>query len=170
MNSSMYLEAHEVLCCFFAAFDKRDWPSMSACLAPEIFIDYSSSGREAPGMMTGEEFVRRRASAVDNLTKQHSFSNLCVTKNLEEENVAASCNYLILRFDLRNPKQEENFYHSCGEYLFEMVVLSNKLKISSIKQLKLQSWGNISLHGGTSAHVTDLVAGRSPQDRSPGAR
>lgn len=149
MQSHMFMGAHEVLCQFFSAFDKRNWVSMIDCLASEIFIDYSSSGREAPGVMTGEEFVERRATAIDNLTKQHSFSNLLIHSDADNQRIQASCNYLILRFDLSSSKQDENFFHSCGEYVFEMVESGEKLKISSIKQFKLQSWGNKNLHGGS---------------------
>ncbi|MHC8304841.1 nuclear transport factor 2 family protein [Pseudomonas sp. PB3P13] len=149
MHSPVFMGVHEVLCRFFAAFDKRNWTSMNDCLASEVFIDYSSSGREAPGIMSGEEFVQRRATALDNLTKQHSFSNLYINCDADVQSVRASCNYLILRFDLRNPKQDENFFHSCGEYVFELDKFGDEWKITSIKQLKLQSWGNIHLHGGT---------------------
>ena len=48
---------------FFLAFDERDWAAMEKCLAPEVFIDYSSSGREQARVMSGVEFVQRRRDA-----------------------------------------------------------------------------------------------------------
>ena len=155
MDSTIYVEVHTTLCRFFAAFDKRDWASMGNCLASEIFIDYSSSGRESPVTMTGEAFVSKRKSAVDNLTKQHSFSNLYISEQTDEAGIFASCNYLILRFDLSNPNRTDNFFHSCGQYEFTFEQHADDLKISSIKQLMLQSWGNKGLHGGSKAVSVD---------------
>ena len=155
MDSTLYFGVHTTLCRFFAAFDKRDWASMGNCLTPEIFIDYSSSGRESAVTMTGEAFVNNRKSAVDNLTKQHSFSNLYIRGHADEAGIFASCNYLILRFDLSNPSQSDNFFHSCGQYEFTLEQHADDLKISSIKQLKLQSWGNESLRGGSKAANVD---------------
>jgi hypothetical protein len=60
-----HIAINDVLCRFFAAFDERDWTAMANCLAPEVFIDYSSSGREPPSVMSGSEFVQRRRDAVD---------------------------------------------------------------------------------------------------------
>jgi hypothetical protein len=149
MDGSIFLETHATLCRFFSAFDKRDWASLGGCLAPEVFIDYSSSGRELPAIMTSDDFVSKRKGASDTLTKQHSFSNLQIAKSVENSELFVSCNYLILRFDLGNPNQTDNFFHSCGHYEFKLERDTTELKISSIKQLKLQSWGNKSLHAGS---------------------
>jgi hypothetical protein len=151
MNNNDFSAVHTTLCRFFAAFDKRDWASMIDCLADEVFVDYSSSGREAPTKMKGEAFVSRRKMAIDNLSKQHSFSNLFVQRDPDKSALTASCNYLILRFDLSNADQHTNFFHSCGQYEFEMVSIEKGCKISSIRQFKLQSWGDEKLHGGLSA-------------------
>ncbi|RRV10069.1 hypothetical protein EGJ27_00105 [Pseudomonas sp. v388] len=95
MNSQVFVAVHALLCRFFAAFDKRDWEAMSGCLAGKVFVDYLSSGREPPGFMTREAFVTNRMTAVDNLKKQHSFSNLVVKDSSNDHRVGASCNYLI---------------------------------------------------------------------------
>ncbi|MEE4622393.1 hypothetical protein V2L00_01615 [Pseudomonas alliivorans] len=141
-----YFVAHDLLCRFFASFDKRDWIGMRSVLAPEIFVDYSSSGRETARKIAAEEFVNARANAKDGLTKQHNFSNLSVVESTAEK-LVVSCHYLILRFDLLSTDQQINFYHSCGEYVFELVPFERQYRIASIKQAMLQSWGNASLHG-----------------------
>jgi hypothetical protein len=120
---------------------------MEKCLAPEVFIDYSSSGREQPSVMSGAEFVQRRRDAVDTLAKHHSFSNLLLSK--EEDGVRGRCNYLILRFDRDFKGEGEDFYHSCGAYEFLFGKASDSWKITSITQRALRSWGNRQLHGGT---------------------
>ena len=74
-----HIAINDVLCRFFLAFDERDWTAMEDCLATEVFIDYSSSGREQPSVMSSTEFVKRRQDAVDTLAKHHSFSNLLST-------------------------------------------------------------------------------------------
>lgn len=138
---------HDVLCRFFLAFDERDWLGMEGCLAPAVFIDYSSSGREQPSTMSGVDFVQRRRNAVDTLAKHHSFSNLLLTK--DAEGVRGRCNYLILRFDRDAGREGEDFYHSCGAYEFRFAKIQNSWKIASITQRALRSWGNSQLHGGT---------------------
>lgn len=142
-----HIAINDVLCRFFAAFDERDWTAMDSCLAPEVFIDYSSSGREQPRAMSGSEFVQRRRDAVDSLAKHHSFSNLLLSR--EADTVRGRCNYLILRFDRDFRGPGENFYHSCGAYEFLFSKAHGPWKITSIVQRALQSWGNSQLHGGT---------------------
>ena len=58
-----HIAINDILCRFFLAFDERDWTAMEKCLAPEVFIDYSSSGREQARVMSGVEFVQRRRDA-----------------------------------------------------------------------------------------------------------
>jgi hypothetical protein len=142
-----HIAINDVLCRFFAAFDERDWTAMDSCLAPEVFIDYSSSGREQPRVMSGSEFVQRRRDTVDTLAKHHSFSNLLLSR--EADTVRGRCKYLILRFDRDFRGPGENFYHSCGAYEFLFSKAHGPWKITSIVQRALQSWGNSQLHGGT---------------------
>ncbi|WP_019342261.1 nuclear transport factor 2 family protein, partial [Stutzerimonas stutzeri] len=134
------MQINDVLCRFFLTFDIRDWPAMAECLAPQIAIDYSSSGREQPTTMTGPNFVSRRQNAVDTLAKHHSFSNLLITPGADEHVVSARCNYLILRFDPAG--SDEDFYHSCGSYEFGFEGIDGDWRITSIKQNALRSWGN----------------------------
>jgi hypothetical protein len=138
---------NDLLCRFFLAFDERDWMAMDNCPAPEVFIDYSSSGREQPGAMTSAEFVQRRRDAVDTLAKHHSFSNLLLSE--QADGARGRCNYLILRFDRDFRGEGEDFYHSCGAYEFVFGKVHSSWKISSITQKALRSWGNRQLHGGT---------------------
>jgi 3-phenylpropionate/cinnamic acid dioxygenase small subunit len=147
LTSPDHIAINDILCHFFLAFDERDWAAMEECLASEVFIDYSSSGREQPGTMSGIEFVQRRRNAVDNLAKHHSFSNLLLAK--EEDGVRGQCNYLILRFDCDFKGEGEDFYHSCGAYEFLFSKAQGSWKITSITQRALRSWGNRQLHAGT---------------------
>jgi hypothetical protein len=142
-----HIAINDVLCRFFLAFDERDWTAMEGCLAPEVFIDYASSGREQPSTMSGAEFVQRRRDAVDTLSKHHSFSNLLLTK--QKDGVRGRCNYLILRFDHAPTDASEDFYHSCGAYEFLFGKAEGTWKITSITQQALRSWGNRQLHGGS---------------------
>lgn len=148
VDPSVFIQINDLLCRFFLSFDRRDWPAMVECLAPQVAVDYSSSGREQPTTMTGQDFVSRRQSAVDTLAKHHSFSNLLVTTGADEHVVSARCNYLILRFDTAG--SDEDFFHSCGSYAFGFECMDGIWAISSIKQDALRSWGNASLHGGSS--------------------
>jgi len=151
VSPSDFFAINDVLCRFFLSFDRRDWALMSNCLSSLVFIDYTSSGREKPSTMSGMDFVRRRENAVDNLAKHHSFSNLLVAYEQDEDTVSARCNYLILRFaDCQSADiAGDNFFHSCGDYEFLLSRADEHWKIKSITQHALQSWGNRSLHGGS---------------------
>ena len=152
-----HIAINDLLCCFFLAFDERDWTAMERCLAPEVFIDYASSGREQPSTMSSAEFVQRRRNAIDTLSKHHSFSNLLLTK--EERGVRGRCNYLILRFDRAFMGDGDDFYHSCGAYEFLFGKAEGAWKITNITQRALQSWGNRQLHAGTrKGEARDLKA------------
>jgi hypothetical protein len=130
---------------FFLAFDEKDWNTMETLLAPQIFVNYSSSGREQPSTMSGSAFVERRRRAVDDLAKQHSFSNLLLSQ--DGPTVNGRCNYLILRFAKSKPSSSEDFYHSCGSYIFGFQQDDDRWQIKSVSQHLLRSWGNSSLHG-----------------------
>ena len=152
-----HVAINDLLCRFFLAFDERDWAAMESCLAPEVFIDYATSGREQPSTMSSAGFVQRRRNAIDTLSKHHSFSNLLLTK--EEGGVRGRCNYLILRFDRAFTGEGEDFYHSCGAYEFLFGRAEGAWKITSITQRALQSWGNRQLHVGTrKAEAQDIKA------------
>lgn len=140
------LAIHDLLCRFFAAFDERDWDAMVEALEPEIFVDYSSSGREQPRRMPAAEFVERRRGAVDDLVKQHGFSNLLLTD--EPDGPKGRCHYLILRF-ARGPVEGEGFYHSCGSYEFKFAGAGDRFRIAAIRQMTLRSWGDRELHTGS---------------------
>jgi hypothetical protein len=142
-----HIAINDILCRFFLAFDERDWATMSDCLAPEVFVDYSSSGREQPGPLARAAFVERRRGAVDTLAKHHSFSNLLLSR--DGDGVYGRCNYLILRFDRGSHGEGEDFYHSCGAYDFRFGRFDGSWKMSSITQRALRSWGNRDLHGGS---------------------
>lgn len=148
VDPTVFMQINDRLCRFFLSFDNRDWPAMVECLAPQIAVDYSSSGREQPTTMSGPDFVSRRQSAVDRLAKHHSFSNLLITGGVDERVVSARCNYLILRFDPAG--SDKDFFHSCGSYEFGFEDMEGDWRITSIKQNTLRSWGNASLHGGSS--------------------
>lgn len=152
VEPAILFQINNLLCRFFLSFDQRDWTTMEACLAPRVSIDYASSGREPPSTMSGADFVARRRSAVDQLTKQHGFSNLLVTRTSNARVLSARCHYLILRFDLSHEHSEaqDNFFHSCGSYRFELHELEGGWKIAAITQDLLQGWGNRALHGGSS--------------------
>lgn len=150
MNAQMFYEINNLLCSFFAAFDKREWSLMSTCLAPQVFIDYASSGRDHPELIDKHEFIRRRSDSPDKLSKQHSFSNLHIAGESEDPSITASCNYLILRF-ATNPATGDDFYHSCGQYRFQLKRHGHEWVIAAILQSQLRSWGNPTLHTPTSA-------------------
>lgn len=141
-------EISNLLSRFFLAFDERDWGAMISTLADRIFVDYASSGREPPTNMSGAAFVDRRRGAVDTLSKMHSFSNLLLSR--DGQSVRGRCNYLILRF-ANTPSQEgDDFYHSCGSYVFGFAKSGERWQINAITQQALRSWGNSRLHGSRS--------------------
>jgi len=140
-------DIHDLLCRFFLAFDERDWTAMEGTLADRLAIDYASSGREPPTEMSGAAFVSRRRDAVDELSKQHSFSNLLLTT--ASGRLKARCNYLILRFAKGGVTAGEDFFHSCGAYEFDFIREGKALKICAITQRALRNWGNRQLHGGS---------------------
>lgn len=142
-----FMAINDSLSRFFLAFDQRDWPAMTDCLAAKVHIDYASSGREQPSLMSNQDFVQRRKDAVDSLNKHHSFSNLLLEKTAKGIN--ARCNYLILRFADQVSEAADDFYHSCGAYEFVFQDVDGQLKIASITQRALRSWGNRELHGGS---------------------
>ncbi|WP_244640137.1 nuclear transport factor 2 family protein, partial [Aureimonas glaciei] len=124
-------------------------------LAEKVSVDYYSSGREAPVTMLGTEFVERRKGAVDSLSKQHSFSNLMLSR--AGDGIGGRCNYVILRF-AEGASGGKDFYHSCGSYEFRFSPAEGSWRIASITQRTLWSWGNRHLHGGSRKSQTALGA------------
>ena len=58
--------------------DRKDYVKLRKILNPRIHVDYSSFRAETPGIISSEEFVNSRQSALANLDTQHLFSNLAV--------------------------------------------------------------------------------------------
>lgn len=137
-----WFEVHELLCRFFAAFDRADWDAMRACLADEVFTDYSSFRGTPPALVSREDYVASRRRALEMLDTQHNFSNLMVEPS--ERGATARCNYVVHRF----AKGSRAFFHSYGAYVFEATKDGGRWRIVSIEQRHLRSDGDPSLHGG----------------------
>lgn len=140
-----HLVVHALLCRFFLAFDERDWPAMLACLCPEVRVDYSSSGREAPAVMAAQDFVAARQRQKDTLLKQHNFSNLAVRR--VNDALEARCNYQIFRF--QPPEDGEATLHSFGRYHFRLQQDAGQWRIAGITQHLKRSVGDRALHAGS---------------------
>ena len=120
---------------------------MRRCLQEKIFCDYSSFRNEKPGKILCNDYVAKRKSALADLKTQHNLFNVSIQYSA---NLAKStCNYAIYRFHPKFAGAKKHFFHSYGQYSFELKRNRRQWKISSITQTLLVNEGNPELHGAT---------------------
>ena len=139
-------DIQEILFRFMRSFDTKDWDSMAACLDDRIYCDYSDLRHDQPGYVLRDQYVKQRKDAHSLLKTQHNLFNLSI-ENIENK-ASVLCNYCIYRFDNQLSSAEENYFHSYGQYLFDLHWDDRDWKIISITQKLLMNQGNQKLHKG----------------------
>ena len=104
---------------------------------------------EPPGWMLPGQYVKQRKDAHSFLKTQHNLFNLSVTHI--DNKASVICNYCIYRFDTQFLGADENYFHSYGQYLFNLEYNGVDWKITSITQKLLINQGNPKLHAGSPA-------------------
>jgi hypothetical protein len=136
---------------FCRAFDQRDWMALRRCLAPNLFVDYSSFRGTLPTRMTADEFVALRQTALEGLVTQHLSVNHLVAFTDRE----ARCRFDFMIHRWPHNADDSRFFHTFGYY--EIILgLAERAPygwaIDSITQQALRSEGSPELHG---AHRRD---------------
>ena len=160
MSAHQPLAIHDLLTRFFQAFDEKDWSMMRECLCDEVFTDYLSFRDRPAALISSDRYVELRRSALQSLDMQHNFLNLRVECDPDAQTAVARCNYLILRFQPSSDEGRDDFFHSCGHYVFGLAVVGRAWKICRITQHLLRNSGNREIHGATSTRVP-VVGGRA---------
>ena len=149
----------DLLSRFFQSFDDHDWSMMRSCLCDEVHVDYSSFRNVSPSTLQGDHYVEQRRVALQTLDMQHNFLNLRIVLQEETKNTAeARCNFIIHRFHLTFDGVNDHFFHSYGNYFFELVKVSDTIsgrsewRIAKIHQNLLRNHGNREIHGATRTH------------------
>jgi hypothetical protein len=126
---------------FANAFDLRDWNVLRACLAPEVFVDYSAFRGDPPATITAESYVAARISALAALRTQHLSTNHQVT--LSGDRAECFSAFLIHRI---SPASGEAF-DTAGHYWHGCARTPDGWRIDRIRQTVLWTRGNPEIHG-----------------------
>jgi hypothetical protein len=137
------LDLSDLLSRFFQAFDDKNWPMMRECLCDEVFTDYSAFRGVPAAMLSADDYVEQRRTALQALDMQHNFLNLRIEVDDGTDTATARCNYIVLRFH----SLYDGYYHSQGHYLFGFARRGGVWKISRIAQHLLRSQGDPEIHG-----------------------
>ncbi len=129
---------------FAESFDNKDWATMKACLANEVYVDYSSFRKTEPATISSSEYVELRKKGLSGLTTNHTYSNYNII--IEGNTAHCECDFMIQRFT----GDRSNFFHSYGIYIFELVFKGNNWLISKITQTVDHNEGNPGIHGAFS--------------------
>jgi hypothetical protein len=153
------LAISDLLSRFFQSFDDHDWSMMRSCLCDEVDTDYSSFRNVPASTIQGDHYVEQRRVALQNLDMQHNFLNLRIALQDEAQSTAeARCNYIIHRFYPTFDGTNDHFFHSYGNYIFELLKVDNEIsgnsewRIGKINQNLLRNYGNREIHGATRTH------------------
>jgi hypothetical protein len=153
------LAISDLLSRFFQSFDDHDWSMMRSCLCDEVHTDYSSFRNVPASTITGDHYVEQRRVALHTLDMQHNFLNLRIVLQDETKSAAeARCNYIIHRFHPTFDGTNDHFFHSYGNYVFELLKVDNEIssnaewRIAKITQNLLRNYGNREIHGATRTH------------------
>ena len=126
---------------FANAFDLRDWDALRACLAAEIFVDYSAFRGEPPATVTADSYVAARASALSALKTQHLSTNHQVT--LAGDRAECFSAFLIHRIAPANG----DFLDTAGHYWHGCARTPDGWRIDRIRQTVLWTRGTPEIHG-----------------------
>ena len=150
------LAINDLLSRFFQSFDEHDWSMMRSCLCDEVYTDYSSFRNVPASTIKGDHYVEQRRVALQTLDMQHNFLNLRIVLQDEARSTAeARCNYIIHRFHPTFDGTNNHFFHSYGNYLFELLKVDDTIsgnsawRIAKITQNLLRNFGNKEIHGAT---------------------
>ncbi|MFK7907829.1 MAG: nuclear transport factor 2 family protein [Chitinophagales bacterium] len=126
---------------FATSFDTKNWTLMKACLADEIYTDYSSFRKTKPAIIKSTDYIALRKIGLENLRTHHSYADYEIEVNGEE--IFCNCSFEIQRFSTLT----NDFYHSYGKYEFELEEIGGEWKIVKIKQIVERNEGNPQIHG-----------------------
>jgi len=130
------------------SFDEKNFESMRNCLCQEIFLNYSSFRNEVPTTYTSTEYCEKRRESLAPLITQHNLNNLIIKINDNNLSANITCNFTIYRFLSEYNGDKSEFFHSYGQYEFEVKFHEKKWKISSIIQKIIMNEGNKNIHSG----------------------
>ena len=126
---------------FANAFDLQDWSALRACLAVEVFVDYSAFRGEPPGTVTAEAYVAARVSALTALKTQHLSTNHQVT--LAGDRAECFSAFVIHRI----APASGDFLDTAGHYRHGCARTPDGWRIDRIRQTVLWTRGNPAIHG-----------------------
>ncbi|PYK55242.1 MAG: hypothetical protein DME48_05235 [Verrucomicrobia bacterium] len=131
---------------FCRAFDQRDWTALRRCLAPNVFVDYSSFRGTLPTRMAADAFVALRQTALEGLVTQH----LSVNHLVAFTDRGARCRFDFVIHRWPQDAADSRFFHTFGYY--EIVLRLDedapyRWIIESIAQQALRSEGSPEPHG-----------------------
>lgn len=148
MNDVLALQ--NLIARFAASFDLKDWSALEACLAPQVFTDYSDLRGTPPETLSAAEYVRLRKEALAPLTTHHLLGGLELDFPAAE---SAVCRASMLIWRIQNvPKgstlRDAEEFHTHCIYTFRLVKAAGQWKISGIVQKVLWNSGQASIHAG----------------------
>jgi hypothetical protein len=126
---------------FAESFDTKDWQQMTECLADNVYIDYSSSRKTEPGLVSRSQYVEQRKTGSEGLETVHTFDHY--ETHIDGAHATCSCDFAIKRFD----RVHNDYYHSYGKYHFNLININGSWKIEKIVQMEDRSEGNRNIHG-----------------------
>ena len=148
MSGKFNFNIQDLLYKFMRSFDDKDFSTMQNCMCDEVNLDYSSFRNEPPSKQKSSEYCRKRKESLETLVTQHNLFNLIIKVNEDNLSANVNCNFIIYRFLIPFSGTKEDFFHSYGQYEFEVKFDNNNWKISSIIQNILMNDGNKNIHKG----------------------
>lgn len=136
---------------FASSFDLKDWSALEACLAPQVFIDYSDLRGTPPETLPAAEFVRLRKEALAPLTTHHLLGGLELDISSDQ---SAVCRASMLIWRIQSVSKGGTLRDAAGEfhthclYTFHLVKEAGAWIISGIVQKVLWNSGTPEIHSG----------------------
>jgi hypothetical protein len=140
MNDVLALQ--NLIARFAASFDLKDWSALEACLAPQVFTDYSDLRGTPPQTLSAAEYVRLRKEALTPLTTHHLLGGLELEFPAAE---SAVCRASMLIWRVQAPAGE---FHTHCLYTFHAIQQAGQWKIERIVQKVLWNSGTPEIHRG----------------------
>lgn len=136
-------ELQDLVARFANSFDLKQWDRLGQCLTATLHTDYSDLRGTPPEILSRDEFVQRRRSALQDLQTHHLAGNLEVALS------GAIANLKVSMAIYRRNGAGETFNTHCL-YFFGAEQEEGVWRINSITQKVLMSYGQPAIHDGLS--------------------
>ncbi|MCG8475139.1 MAG: nuclear transport factor 2 family protein [Cytophagales bacterium] len=122
------------------AYDKKNFLVVKTCLTDQVDVHFVSPQKTKSNLYQANEFAKSREQALKDLDTEH----LHLNHRIKGDKKAAVC---LCDFETyRYSNSQTDYYHSFGQYEYELLNTEEGWKIKTIREKTTRTEGNHTIH------------------------